>query len=205
MKLPKIDKTYAFILGFLMLAIMLGWSIPVQAAQDGDYTYTVTDDGKAQITKYTGTGGDITIPSTLGGVEVTSIGNYAFFNCTGLTNLTIADSVTDIGISAFYGCTSLTGITIPAGVTNINKWAFHKCTGLTSVTIPASVAYIGDSFGSCTSLTNLNVVAENVYYSSQGGVLFNKGGTTLVQCPAGLTSITILRRLNEYYHSAGSN
>ncbi|MDD3364991.1 MAG: leucine-rich repeat protein [Syntrophomonas sp.] len=191
MEILKISKMNAFIIGIIIAAIMLGFSDQVQAAQEGDYTYTVTEDGKAEITKYTGTGGDVTIPSTLGGVNVTSIGNYAFFNCTGLTNITIAESVTSIGVSAFYGCAQLTGITIPEGVTDIYAWAFHKCTGLTSITIPASVTNIGDSFGSCTSLTNISVVDENLNYSSKDGILFNKSGTVLVQCPAGLTSITI--------------
>ncbi|MEN6461064.1 MAG: leucine-rich repeat domain-containing protein, partial [Syntrophomonas sp.] len=178
------SKVNVILFAMVMMAVLLCWSSQVQADQEGDYTYTVTD-SKAQITKYTGTGGDITIPSTLGGVDVTSIGNYAFFNCTGLTNVTIPESVTSIGVSAFYGCASLTGITIPEGVTDIDAWAFHKCTGLTSITIPASVTNIGDSFGGCTSLTNITVVVENPDYSSNNGILFDKSGTVLVACPAG--------------------
>ena len=96
----------------------------------------------------------ITIPGS-----VTSIGGYAFFGCTGLTSITIPDSVTSIERSAFSGCTSLTSITIPDSVTNIKDNAFDGCTGLTSITIPGSVTSIEEyAFYGCTGLTD-------VYYS----------------------------------------
>ena len=75
--------------------------------------------------------------------SLTSIGNQAFYGCTGLTSVTIPDSVTSIGNQAFYGCTGLTSVTIPDGVTTIGLWAFYRCTGLTSVSIPDSVTSIG--------------------------------------------------------------
>ena len=74
--------------------------------------------------------------------SVTSIGYYAFRNCSGLTSITIGNSVTSIGGSAFYGCSGLTSITIPNSVTSIGSYAFSGCTGLTSVTIPNSVTSI---------------------------------------------------------------
>ena len=55
---------------------------------------------------------------------VTSIGDHAFWDCTGLTNITIPESVTSIGDHAFYGCTGLTNITISKGVTSIGDYAF---------------------------------------------------------------------------------
>ena len=67
--------------------------------------------------------------------SVTSIGNYAFQGCTGLTNITIPSSVTSIGNYAFSGCTGLTSITIPNSVTSIDAYAFYKCTELTEIII----------------------------------------------------------------------
>ena len=77
--------------------------------------------------------GSITIPNS-----VTSIRNYAFDGCTGLTSVTIPNSVTSIGESAFSGCTGLTSITIGNGVTSIGEAAFLECTGLTSMTVEAT-------------------------------------------------------------------
>jgi len=64
---------------------------------------------------------------------VTSIGSYAFWNCTGLTSVVIPDSVTTIGYYAFEGCTGLETVTIPASVTFISEYAFANCSALTTV------------------------------------------------------------------------
>jgi uncharacterized repeat protein (TIGR02543 family) len=98
------------------------------------------------------------IPNT-----VTSIGGYAFKNCTGLTSITIPNTVTSIGISAFEGCTSLTSITIPNSVTSIEKNAFDRCTGLTSIIIPANVTVIGwAAFAGCEALSAVYIYATAV-------------------------------------------
>jgi len=113
MRILKISKVNTFLVGIMMMAIVLCFSSQAQAAQSGNYTYTVTQ-GKARITKYTGTGGVVTIPSTLGGAPVTSIGYRAFYGCKGLTSISIPEGVTSIGGGAFLDCTSLKTITVAA-------------------------------------------------------------------------------------------
>ncbi len=107
--------------------------------------------------------------------SVTSIGNYAFENCTGLTSVTIPDSVTNIGYRAFSGCTNLANITIPGSVTSIGNYAFEYCNGLTSVTIPDSVKNIGQgAFSNCVELTsatiqgNVTIIAQSTFYGCTG-------------------------------------
>ena len=95
----------------------------------------------------------VTIPDS-----VTRIGGYAFRDCTGLTSVTIPDSVTSIGVFTFLNCTGLTSVTIPDSVKSIDSSAFKGCTGLTSVTIPDSVKSIGESaFYGCTALTSVTI------------------------------------------------
>ena len=102
------------------------------------------------------------VPSSLKAVVITggiNIGLFAFDGCTGLTSITIPDSVTSIGSYAFRGCTSLTSVTIPDSVTSIGDGAFSRCTSLTSVVIPDSVTTIGGSaFKGCTGLTSVTFI-----------------------------------------------
>ena len=97
----------------------------------------------------------ITIPNS-----VTSIGWYAFSSCSGLTSVTIPNSVTSISYQVFYNCTGLTSVIIPNSVTSIDKEAFRGCSGLTSVTIPNSVTSIGQyAFAECSSLESVTIGA----------------------------------------------
>ena len=122
---------------------------------------------------------------------VTSIGNYAFARCTGLTSVTISEDVTSIGDRAFQFCSGLISIIIPDGVTSIGECAFLDCESLTSVTIPKSVTSLGwGAFGRCSQLTSIIVETENKNYSSIDGVLFDKAGTTILSYPAGKTETT---------------
>ena len=95
--------------------------------------------------------GDLIIPD-----GVTSISDYAFYNCSDLTNVTIPNSVTNIGSSAFYNCNKLTNIAIPDKVTNIGSNAFYNCSKLENVTIPNSITNIGyQAFN--------NTIIKNIY------------------------------------------
>ena len=106
---------------------------------------------------------------------VTSIGNEAFMECTGLTSVTIPNSVTSIGYDAFGSCTSLTSVIIPNSVTSIGGFAFEICTSLTNITIPNSVTSIGDyAFSYCSGLTSVTIGSG---VTSIGGYAFFKGSS----------------------------
>ena len=87
---------------------------------------------------------------------VTTIGNFAFAECSNLINVTIPNSVTSIGENAFEFCSRLTNVNIPNSVTSIESEAFFCCSSLTSVTIPNSVTSI-DGFRGCSSLTDVSI------------------------------------------------
>ena len=100
--------------------------------------------------------------------RVTSIGSYAFYNCSDLTSVTIPNSVTSIRYAAFSGCSGLTSVTIGDSVTSIGWEAFRYCSGLTSVTIPGSVTSIGNyAFSNCSGLTSIVVESGNTKYDSR--------------------------------------
>ena len=120
--------------------------------------------------------------------DVTSIGNYAFWGCTGLTSVEIPNSVTSIGNSAFAYCTGLTSVTIPNSVTSIGDEAFWGCTGLTSVEIPNSVTSIGNyAFNECTGLTSVTI--GNSVTSIGNRAFDGCTGLTSVEIPNSVTSI----------------
>lgn len=97
--------------------------------------------------------GNFVIPDS-----VTSIGNYAFYECYRLTSVAIPESVTSIGERAFHGCTGLKSVVIPGSVTEIRNYAFYECTQLTLVTICNGVKSIGrHTFFGCLKLTSVSI------------------------------------------------
>ncbi len=106
--------------------------------------------------------GDIEIPRTIkynfNTYTVAAIGKQAFYCCSGLTSVTIPNSVTAIGNDAFCDCPRMTSVTIPNSVTSIGEGAFCNCSSLTSVTLPNSVISIRQSsFALCSSLTSVTI------------------------------------------------
>ena len=171
------------------LSSAMGWLLLIPLfcpcfGQSQDYhglTYSVSGTN-ITITGYFGRGGNVTIPSSIPGVNgsVTDIADYTFENWGALTGITIPDSVTNIGFMVFAGCgltsvsipssvisigreafdfcNSLTNVTIGSGVTSIGEEAFLLCDGLTSVTVPNSVTNIGvRAFKVCTRLTSITI------------------------------------------------
>ena len=144
--------------------------IPSTVTYNGT-TYSVTSIGEWAFSCCSGLT-SVTIPNS-----VTSIGEGAFGGCSGLTSVTIPNSVTSIGEWAFSGCSGLTSITLPNSLTSIGEWAFSCCSGLTSVTIPNSVIYIGsEAFSDCTGLTSVTIPNSVIYIGSEA--FYNCSGLT---------------------------
>lgn len=112
--------------------------------------------GSVPWRNYSSTIRTITLPKGL-----TSIGSYAFFNCTEVTRISIPDSVTAIGRWTFLDCTGLTDLSLPDGLTSIGEYAFYGCAGLTSISIPSSVTAIG-TFAFAYSCFSSIVIPEGV-------------------------------------------
>ncbi|MDY3250057.1 MAG: leucine-rich repeat domain-containing protein [Candidatus Choladocola sp.] len=179
------------ITGLDKLADLLEWFTgPVSTfTEPTDADYFVFDNGT--IKGLTIKGNELTeivIPDTIDGVKVTSIGDRAFEYCTGLTSITIPNSVISIGNRAFFERTGLTSITIPNSVTSIGNQAFYGCTGLTSITIPNSVTSIGNQvFYGCTDLTSITI--PNGVTSIGNQVFYGCTSLTSITIPNSVTSI----------------
>ena len=147
-------------------------TLDTQTKDGQGVTYTLNNDETATVSDCDGTVTSIKIPSNVESngqtYTVTSIGNFAFSWCTGLTSVTIPDSVTSIGYGAFSECISLTSVTIPDsvdipdGVTSIGDRAFGNCTELTSVTFAGTVPENwGDSpFHNCHAMQTVYLSAD---------------------------------------------
>ena len=119
--------------------------------------------------------------------NITTIGDYAFFNGSNLTNIIIPNSITSIGAYAFYGCSSLTNIIIPDSVTTISDHVFRNCSSLASVTIPENVSHIGNyAFYDCKNLTNINLPNS---VTSIGEYAFAGCSVVTITIPNSVTSI----------------
>jgi hypothetical protein len=153
--------------------------------------YRILDSGSVEVGENSGYSGSITIPArvTDSGTtyDVTAIGDKAFYNCAGLTGITLPDSVTSIDDEAFEGC-SLTNITLPSKVNSIGDWAFSNCSSLSSITLPDSMTSIGDyAFYYCTDLTSITLPDS---MTSIGYDAFEGCSLTSITLPASMTSIS---------------
>jgi len=118
----------------------------------------ITNNSGIVITRYTGSGADVAIPSMVNGLPVVGIDVSAMSGCQSVTNVTIPDSVTSIELMAFYYSTNLVGAVLGNGVTNVGQMAFSRCSSLRAVTMGNGVVQIGSSaFNGCTPLSSINL------------------------------------------------
>ena len=185
-------------------------ALPANAQTTADGLVYSTAAGEVTITGYTGLGGAVIIPSSIGGDPVTTIGPLAFQGQTGVTGITIPSSVTSIGYyafsgsgltsmaipssvtsiesEAFQGCGVLTSMTLTNGVTSIGDGAFASCTGLTSITIPSSVTDLGNGvFDGCTDLASVTILGSITSFGT--GAFFDCTSLTNVTIPGSVTTI----------------
>lgn len=149
--------------GWLLFFSGLAFTGPgLHAAQHGLFTYEVVGGTEVKITDYPEeAAGPIHVPSSIGGLPVTTIANDSFYNCEGITEFHVPSSVTTIEYQAFYRCNSLTEFTIPATLTSFHENALYWC----------------------QNLRNIHVESGNPNYSSLDGVLFNHDQTSILKCP----------------------
>ncbi len=139
---------------------------------------------------------------------ITSIGDYAFMGCSGLTELTLPNSVRSIGESAFRGCSGLTELILPNSVTSIGNYAFSDCSGLEKITVDRGNKRY-DSRGNCNSIidteTNTliagckNSVIPNSVRSIGDSAFEGCSGLIKLTLPSSVTSIGI----NAFYGCSG--
>lgn len=126
------------------------------------------------------------------GTGITHVGKHAFYYYSHLTSVLIGSKVKTIADKAFYLCDGCTTLTIPNSVTSIGNQAFDNWSNLVSVNIGSGVTSIGfQAFSYCGALTSISVDSNNTNFKSIDGMLFNKSGTELIQCPGGKVTCTI--------------
>lgn len=139
---PKYDDNY------VLLAYPAGrqgeYTIPSQVNEKTiDQIWTSGFEGAASLT-------DITIPASIGRLGT------AAFESTGLTHVTIPDTVQQVDPAVFQNCTSLVSVKLPNGITEIDQYLFANCISLQHVDMPDTITKINIyAFHNCTSLTSL--------------------------------------------------
>lgn len=168
--------------------VALTWAIYKKEAETenaiAEYTLVIRGTGEMADYSYNSPWKDYSYSSVIIESGATTIGKTAFSYSSNLETVTIPDSVKSIGEGAFYKSKALEQVTIPQKLESIGNAAFYECKSLTQITIPASVTDIGElAFRRCNKLY-IEADAQNPYYTSIGGALFDKNMEELLWYPA---------------------
>ena len=198
----KAKRFFGLLLALCLLAGLL--TLPAAAAEEvasgfcgpdeapEALTWTLDSEGTLTITGE----GDMTYDRPWGnyigqikalnlGEGLTSIGEYAFDDCTELTEVTIPEGVLTVNDGAFENCTGLKTVRLPDCLVELGSQAFSDCVSLKSIAIgPCVEAVSSDCFNGATALESITVAAENENYRVMDGVLYTMDGKQLVCCPA---------------------
>lgn len=176
----------------------------------GDYEYSLVSGG-VEITKFNGKGPSVTIPQSINGRNVVSIGESAFRDNTTITSVEIPDTVLKIGDFAFEDCKYLSKVKLPSSLTTVGYYAFAYCSGITSITLPDTIKNLGHcTFTNCTRLTKINIprctkelgtylfanctslptVTIPNWVTTIGGSAFENSGIRSITIPESVTSIS---------------
>ncbi|WP_369299063.1 leucine-rich repeat protein [uncultured Neglectibacter sp.] len=175
----RMKKSKVLRLASLLLALLLAAAaLPMDAFAVDTLVYQVGDRSFLALNRLTGAlenavniTGDLTIPSSIQNVAVTSIADRAFSGCIEMTSVTVPSSVRTIGDEAFASLTSLQSVTIKEGATRLGKNAFRYCYALTDVSLPSTLTSIDSSaFSACLALRSITI-PSNV--TSLGSNCFN--------------------------------
>ncbi len=184
---------------FTSLAVAFG--VRAETETVGGYTWTyqingdtaeIYNDGSVAILPEPT--GVMMIPSTLGDKPVTSIGDRAFFGCSGLTSVTIGNSVTNIGEYAFAYCDGLTAVEIPNSVRSVYMGAFAYCNNLKNAVVPQCMCALASTTGypsSYSSATKDSVGVSRVFGCQSMYVVGSYAGTVMYPENPALTNIVV--------------
>ncbi len=179
-------KVFSYI---IILALLLSFSGIAVFAAEMDFEIKALDSTTAEITKYTGSDSELTVPKEIDGYEIVSISEGAFSKNKNISSVTIPDTVTEIGKNAFAGsyvktvkmgenlttlgenaffqCVYLEDITLSPSIKEIPNSCFYSCTRLENIEIPEGVEFIDDSaFWGCSHLVNISLPSSLISIGS---------------------------------------
>ena len=182
-------KKLIVLLGITICLIIFSTNFVLAESSDV-FTYEITEDNEIVITGVTdNTVTEISIPGIIDGKKVTSIGEFAFCDCTNLTKAVMEENIIKVGEAAFAGCAKLVTVDLSDSVEIIGSSAFRGCGLLENITLPSNLKVISDqAFYSCSKIIDiefpegLEKIEADAFYDCYNIIAIN--------IPASVTSIS---------------